>query len=52
MKKRHPNVNNEILMERRALTKLKPHPNIIELYHTFQDYSCLYLLMELCTGGE
>jgi len=39
-------------MERRTLHKLMPHPNIIELYHTFQDYNTLYLLMELCTGGE
>ena len=35
LRKRHPNVNNEILMEKRVLSKLR-HPGIIRLYHTFQ----------------
>lgn len=51
MRKRHPNVVNEISMERRILSRLR-HPNIIELYHAFQDYTSLYLLLEYCGGGE
>lgn len=51
VKKRHPNVVNEISMERRILSRLR-HPNVIELYHAFQDYTCLYLLLEYCPGGE
>ncbi|GAB5030459.1 agc pdk1 protein kinase [Nannochloropsis oceanica] len=51
VKKRHPNVANEISMERRILSRLR-HPNVIELYHAFQDYTCLYLLLEYCPGGE
>lgn len=28
------------------------HPNIIKLFQTFEDSRCIYLVMELCTGGE
>ncbi len=28
------------------------HPNILELYHFFEDDSKVYLLMELCSNGE
>jgi serine/threonine protein kinase len=52
VRRRHPNVYNEIHMEKRALTKLGGHPGIIEMHATFQDFSCLYFLLELCEGGE
>lgn len=52
IKKRHKNVDNEILMEKRALYKLRGHPNIVWLHATFVDYSHLYYCMELCRGGE
>jgi tetratricopeptide (TPR) repeat protein len=51
MKRRHPNINNEIFMEKRVLGKLE-HPNIVQLYATFQDYGTLYYLMEFMAGGE
>ena len=51
MKRRHPNINNEIMMEKRVLNKLN-HPNIVELYATFQDDMTLYFQMEYLTGGE
>ncbi|CAM9607344.1 unnamed protein product, partial [Heterosigma akashiwo] len=50
--RRHPNVYNEIHMERRVLIKFIGHPNIVHMYHTFQDHYSLYYLMELCEGGE
>lgn len=28
------------------------HPNIIKLYETFEDNKNIYLVLELCTGGE
>jgi len=28
------------------------HPNIIKLYETFEDARNVYLVMELCEGGE
>eukprot|EP00752_Nemacystus_decipiens_P011698 g10381.t1 len=51
LKRRHENVYNEIYMEKRALTKLS-HPNIVRMHSTFQDYSTLYYLLDMCDGGE
>lgn len=28
------------------------HPNIIKLYETFEDDKNIYLVMEVCEGGE
>jgi len=28
------------------------HPNVIKLYETYEDTKYLYLVMELCEGGE
>lgn len=47
-KRQHPNVYNEIQMERRTLLeRLPPHPFIVRMFHAFQDYNSLYFLMEL-----
>ncbi|KAF4686915.1 hypothetical protein FOZ60_004682 [Perkinsus olseni] len=35
-----------------AIMKMVDHPNIIRLYETFEDAKNIYLVMELCTGGE
>tara|TARA_B110000305_G_scaffold18914_1_gene17439 strand:+ start:220 stop:735 length:516 start_codon:yes stop_codon:yes gene_type:complete len=51
LKRRHPNVHNEIFMERRVLSKLE-HPLVVNLYQTFQDYQALYYLMDFCAGAE
>ena len=50
-KRQHPNVYNEIQMERRVLLERmkEPHPNIIHMYHAFQDYNTIYYLMDLHT---
>lgn len=32
--------------------KTLDHPNIIKLYETFEDSRNIYLVMELCEGGE
>ena len=47
-------MHNEVKMEKAALKRLSedPHPNIILLHATFQDYATLYFLLELCPGGE
>eukprot|EP00536_Pseudo-nitzschia_multiseries_P010447 jgi/Psemu1/319858/estExt_fgenesh1_pm.C_3190002 len=47
-KRQHPNVYNEIAMERRVLLERVPHhPNIINMYHAFRDFNNLYYLMDL-----
>lgn len=52
-KRQHPNVYNEIQMERRVvLERLPHHANIVRMYHAFQDYNSLYYLMDLHQGGE
>lgn len=52
MKRRHPNIHNEIMMEKRVLLKLEGSPLIVMLHATFQDSSTLYYQMEYCEGGE
>ncbi len=51
MKRRHRNINNEIMMEKKVLTKLN-HPNVVTLYSTFKDFGSLYYQMEFLPGGE
>eukprot|EP01029_Cantina_marsupialis_P022317 TRINITY_DN543_c2_g1_i1.p1 TRINITY_DN543_c2_g1~~TRINITY_DN543_c2_g1_i1.p1 ORF type:complete len:702 (-),score=85.29 TRINITY_DN543_c2_g1_i1:184-2289(-) len=48
---RHKNINNEIMMEREVMSQLN-HPNIVKLYHTFQDADNLYFLYEFAYQGE
>jgi calcium-dependent protein kinase len=35
-----------------SIMKQMDHPNIIKLFETFEDNRNIYLVMELCTGGE
>ncbi len=51
IKYRHPNIMNEIYMEKRVLNKID-HPNISTLLSTFQDTGTLYYQMDLMKGGE
>jgi len=44
--------NSEQFREEMAIMKLLDHPNIVRLYETFEDQRFVYLVMELCTGGE
>lgn len=50
-KRQHPNVYNEIHMERRVLLeRLGSHPSVVQMYHAFQDYNTVYYLMDLHTA--
>ncbi|CDJ52162.1 CAM kinase, CDPK family, putative [Eimeria brunetti] len=35
-----------------SIMKSLDHPNIIKLFETFEDHKNVYLVMELCRGGE
>jgi len=35
-----------------AIMKIMDHPNIIKLFESFEDHRNIYLVLELCTGGE
>ncbi|CAE8617759.1 unnamed protein product, partial [Polarella glacialis] len=35
-----------------AIMKMMDHPNICKLYETFEDHRNIYLVLELCAGGE
>ena len=50
-RRRHPNVDNEIMMEKKVLARLC-HPNIVPLYATFQDQYTLYYQMEFVDDGD
>lgn len=50
-----PNNSAHVLQprpEEMAIMKLLDHPNIVRLYETFEDQRNVYLILELCTGGE
>lgn len=35
-----------------AIMKMMDHPSIIKLFETYEDHHNIYLVMELCQGGE
>ena len=35
-----------------TIFKTMDHPNIVKLYETFYEKNKVYILMELCTGGD
>mmetsp|Transcript_3923 Transcript_3923/g.10908 ORF Transcript_3923/g.10908 Transcript_3923/m.10908 type:complete len:507 (+) Transcript_3923:86-1606(+) len=35
-----------------AIMKMMDHPNIIKLFESFEDHRNIYLVLELCAGGE
>ena len=46
-------IRNQVRMESEInLMKVTDHPHIIKMYDLFEDTLNIYLVMELCTGGE
>jgi len=42
----------ELLLKEIGLIKMMDHPNVVKVFEVFQTVSVLYIVMELCTGGE
>lgn len=42
---------SQVMIERNVLSKLD-HPFIVKMYHSFQDNTKLYFVLEFCQGGE
>lgn len=44
--------NISLVQDEIANLKVMDHPNIIHLYETYEDHRNIYLVMEICTGGD
>nr|CAB3461124.1 unnamed protein product [Digitaria exilis] len=45
-------LTNEILVMRRIVENVSPHPNVIGLHDVYEDANGVHLILELCSGGE
>ncbi|XP_066370570.1 calcium and calcium/calmodulin-dependent serine/threonine-protein kinase isoform X3 [Miscanthus floridulus] len=45
-------LTNEILVMRRIVENVAPHPNVIGLHDVYEDAHGVHLILELCSGGE
>ncbi|KAG9458731.1 hypothetical protein H6P81_003239 [Aristolochia fimbriata] len=45
-------LTNEILVMRKLVEDVSPHPNVIHLHDVYEDQSGVHLVLELCSGGE
>ncbi|XP_047970124.1 calcium and calcium/calmodulin-dependent serine/threonine-protein kinase-like [Salvia hispanica] len=45
-------LTNELLVMRRVVEAVSPHPNVIHLYDVCEDSAGIHLILELCSGGE
>lgn len=45
-------LTNEILVMRRIVENVAPHPNVISLHDVYEDVNGVHLILELCSGGE
>lgn len=44
--------DTSVLAQEIEIIQWLDHPNIVRLYEVFEDARCIYIVMELCTGGE
>ncbi|KAL3498488.1 hypothetical protein ACH5RR_041220 [Cinchona calisaya] len=45
-------LTNELLVMRKIVEDVSPHPNVIHLYDVCEDPNGVHLILELCSGGE
>jgi serine/threonine protein kinase len=49
---RRPNLRELVLTEQRMLRELKDCPYVVNLWASFHDTHCVYLVLECCMGGD
>eukprot|EP00250_Pteridium_aquilinum_P026784 c33587_g1_i1 orf=1-564(-) len=45
-------IANEILVMKRIVEEVSPHPNVIHLHDVYEDEAAVHFVLELCAGGE
>ncbi|CDP08156.1 unnamed protein product [Coffea canephora] len=45
-------LTNELLVMRKIVEDVSPHPNVIHLHDVCEDSNGVHLILELCSGGE
>ncbi|KAK8675026.1 hypothetical protein V6N13_033099 [Hibiscus sabdariffa] len=45
-------LTNEIVVMRKIVENVSPHPNVIDLHDVYEDQTGVHLVLELCSGGE
>ncbi|KAJ4977681.1 hypothetical protein NE237_008461 [Protea cynaroides] len=45
-------LRNEILVMKKIVRDVSPHPNVIHLYNIYEDPNGVHFVLELCSGGE
>ncbi|CAI9093542.1 OLC1v1029056C1 [Oldenlandia corymbosa var. corymbosa] len=45
-------LTNELLVMRKIVEDVSPHPNVIHLHDVCEDPNGVHLILELCSGGE
>ncbi|KAH6814846.1 hypothetical protein C2S51_023864 [Perilla frutescens var. frutescens] len=45
-------LRNELVVMRKIVEDVSPHPNVIHLYDVCEDNAGIHLILELCSGGE
>eukprot|EP01024_Parvocaulis_polyphysoides_P045750 TRINITY_DN42879_c0_g1_i3.p1 TRINITY_DN42879_c0_g1~~TRINITY_DN42879_c0_g1_i3.p1 ORF type:complete len:537 (-),score=67.44 TRINITY_DN42879_c0_g1_i3:314-1924(-) len=51
-KLKHKEAVGDVIREVKILRTLNGRPNVVKLHDVFEDHSNVYIIMELCTGGE
>jgi serine/threonine protein kinase len=49
---KHPHVSQGLFTERNLLHDLRSCPQVVNLWASFVDSECVYMVMELATGGD
>merc|ERR1712125_288535 len=45
-------VDEDSIWEEIAIMRKLDHPNVIQLFETFEDFANIFVVLEVCSGGE